>query len=207
VETGYRLALRDADGIQAEALIQIEKTAAQKPEAALATIEKQFGKLGETEFALTRLRVEAHPVPFIPVSMLNELRRLAVEALRAARTAARPVERGVILPNAVPYPVKELTFQGNVLNQKALVFYRRHGVTRIEPAAESGLDLRGRKVMTTRYCLKYQLGDCPKMAQQVAILESPVSRYAEPLSLVDESGQRLRLYFDCKACAMEVIYE
>jgi len=39
-----------------------------------------------------------------------------------------------------------------VLNHKARAFYRRHQVRDIEPAAESGLAMQGRVVMTTRYC-------------------------------------------------------
>ncbi len=121
-----------------------------------------------------------------------------MEALRAARAAARPVERSEILPNGVPYPVRELTYLGNVLNRRAAAFYRRHGVTKIEPAAEAGLDLHGRTVMTTKYCVKYQLGHCPREGQP------PLQN--EPLTLVAENGQRLRLKFECKACVMEVIY-
>jgi len=198
-ETGYRLALRDDNGIQAEALIQIQKIDAQKPDAALATIEKQVGKMGESEFVLKNLRVDAPTVPFIPVSVLNELRRAALDALRAERLRLRPVERVEILPNAVPYPEKELTYRGNVLNKRAMAFYKRHGVTRMELAAENGLDMSGRVVMTTKYCIKYQLGNCP--------LESQPPLKTEPLILVDESGLRVRLKFDCKACVMEVIYE
>jgi putative protease len=52
--------------------------------------------------------------------------------------------------------------------------------------------------MTTKYCLKYQLGHCPREGQP------PLTN--EPLTLVAENGQRLRLKFDCKACQMEVIY-
>ncbi len=199
-ESGYSLSLRDDNGIQAEAEIQIQKIEAQKPDVARATIEKQVGKLGETEFALLLLRLDAVVMPFLPVSVLNELRRLAVEALRAARLTARPVVRCETMPNAAPYPEKELSYLGNVLNQRAMAFYRRHGVTRIEPAAESGLDMHGRKVMTTRYCVKYQLGDCPRVARNV------IPRYEEPLFLLDESGQHLRLKFNCKECVMEVIY-
>jgi hypothetical protein len=91
-----------------------------------------------------------------------------------------------------------LTYLGNVLNQKAEEFYRRHGVTRIEPAPESGLDMHGRKVMTTKYCVKYQLGHCPREGQP------PLPN--EPLFLIGEDGRRLRLKFDCKECVMEVFY-
>jgi putative protease len=98
--------------------------------------------------------------------------------------------------NDSPYPEKDLSYLGNVLNRHAESFYRRHGVTHIEPAAESGMNLRGRKVMTTRYCLKHQLGSCPKTGK-----ETP---YQEPLFLVDEEGHRLELRFDCEGCRMEI---
>ena len=90
------------------------------------------------------------------------------------------------------------TFQGNVLNHKAEAFYRRHGVVKIEPAAESGLDMRGRKVMTTKHCIKHQLGWCPK--------EKPDLHLAEPLALVDEQDNVFQLRFRCKECEMEVYF-
>ena len=71
-----------------------------------------------------------------------------------------------MLPNASPYPETELSYLGNALNEKAMAFYRRHGVMKTEPAAESGLDMHGRKVMTTKYCIKYQLDGCPRKAKK-----------------------------------------
>jgi hypothetical protein len=80
----------------------------------------------------------------------------------------RPKAEGGILPNAFPYPETELSYLGNALNEKAVAFYRRHGVRKIEAAAESGLDMHGRKVMTTKYCLKYQLEACPREGKQTS---------------------------------------
>jgi putative protease len=88
-----------------------------------------------------------------------------------------------------------LTYLGNVLNERAAAFYRRHGVQQIEPAAESGLAMEGRQVMRTRYCLLDQLGLCRR--------ETPGAVH-EPLHLVDEDGRRNRLAFDCSACEMGV---
>jgi putative protease len=87
---------------------------------------------------------------------------------------------------------------GNVLNERAAAFYRRHGVEQIEPAAESGLDMQGRQVMRTRYCLREQLGLC--------LRENPDLRSQEPLYLVDEDGHRYRLRFNCADCEMEILY-
>ena len=90
-----------------------------------------------------------------------------------------------------------MDYRGNVLNQKAEQFYRRHGVKDIEPAAESGLDLHGRVVMTTKLCLRYELGACLK--------EDEKHHLCAPLALLDEEGNRLDLRFDCAKCQMEVI--
>ena len=127
--------------------------------------------------------------PFLPVSALNALRREALDRLRAERERNRPKPEGGIAANDAPYPERELAWTANVLNRRAEEFYRRHGVLSMEPAAETGLDLRGRRVMTTRYCIREQLGMCGARG---------------PLTLVDEEGRRLELRFDCRACRMEV---
>jgi putative protease len=106
---------------------------------------------------------------------------------------------GGIAKNNVPFPEAQLTYLGNVLNRQAEAFYRRHGVAHIEPAAESGLDLRGRKVMTTRYCVKHQLGWCPR--------ENEAPSLREPLFLVDEDGRRYQLRFKCADCEMDIVFE
>jgi putative protease len=96
-----------------------------------------------------------------------------------------------------------LDFRANVLNAKAQAFYRRHGVTSIEPAAERGLDLRGRVVMTTRYCLKYERGLCPRQRHGGDVAAPP-----EPWHLVDDEGRRLELRFRCdlRNCVMEIVF-
>jgi 23S rRNA 5-hydroxycytidine C2501 synthase len=199
IPEGYRLTVSDEDGVRASGDLVCAKVPAHKPEAARALIEKQLGKLGDTEFDCSSVEFTANPVPFLVVSVLNDLRRNAVERLRHARGAARPVMNGRIVSNDVPYPERELNYLGNVLNSRAAEFYQRHGVTRIEPAAESGLDMRGRNVMTTTYCIKYELDACPRLKDTCA--------FAEPLYLLDDSGRRLKLEFDCVECRMHVICE
>ena len=180
----------DEDGNRAEAPLG-PAPAAEKPEAALATLRRQLAKTGDTEFACTAVEIKLDPVPFVPVSALNALRREVLARLSALRETNRPRQEGRIVPNETPYPTRDLSYLGNVLNAKAEAFYRRHGVDRIEPAAESGLDLTARRLMTTRYCIREQLGLCG-------------AHIAEPLSLIDDEGRRLELRFDCAHCAMEV---
>lgn len=201
---GLTLTVRDESGVRAEAAIAGPFEAARNADQALANITRQIEKTGGTDFACAGVELDlaaGSEMPFVPVGALNALRREALEALAQAREAARPRPRGGALVNDLPYPARELSFEGNVLNSKAEAFYRRHGVQQIEPAAESGrTNLRSRRVMTTRYCLKHQLGLCPKDGAGAAS-----ARPAEPLTLVDnEDGHRLRLRFDCARCQMEI---
>ena len=112
--------------------------------------------------------------------------------LALVRAQNRPQFKSLLQKNDVPYPAKQLFYTGNVLNRQAAAFYRRHGVTDIAPAAESGLDMHGKRVMRTRYCIKHQLGYCPRLDGAPPL--------QEPLYLVDENGHRYRLRFDCAAC-------
>ncbi|HSQ38628.1 MAG TPA: U32 family peptidase, partial [Anaerolineales bacterium] len=195
---GFILTVVDEDGNHASATLATEKVRAEKPELALTTVEKQLRKTGGTVFDCKGVTIAWATEYFLPVAVLNDLRRAALDNLIAVRLQNRPRLTGEIRKNDVPYPEKQLTYLGNVLNRQAEAFYRRHGVTDIEPAAESGLDMRGRRVMRTRYCLLHQLGYCRR--------EKGVSPLAEPLSLVDEDGHKYPLRFDCTKCEMEVFY-
>lgn len=196
---GLALFIQDEDGHEAMVTVEMEKTPAEKPEQALATIERQLLKLGGTDFNGDFVRIDLDAPYFIPMATLNALRRDALEALARQRLENFPRQRGGAIQNNTPYPVTALTYLGNVLNQKARAFYQRHGVTEIQPAAESGLDMRGRKVMTTRHCVKHQLGACLK--------EKGSNRLQEPLALVDEQGNRYPLRFNCTRCEMEVYFQ
>lgn len=196
VEGGCVLEAVDEDGNRAEVRLPITLQPADQPELALANLDKQLKKSGQTEFRVTNVHVHFSQPYFIQASRINALRRDVLERLREVREINRPLARRVMEPNDAPFPEQELSFEGNVLNKKAEAFYRRHGAERIEPAAESGLNLRGRKVMTTRYCLKEETDLCPK--------KNKPAHVEEPLSLVDEEGNRLELRFDCRKCQMEV---
>jgi putative protease len=187
------LEAEDEDGNSATVILKGSPEAATKPSAALATIRRQLEKTGDTEFVCAGVDVDVPVVPFVPVSEINALRRDVLARLRAERAENRPLPRPWIAGSPIEYPEKELSYTGNVLNRYAAAFYKRHGVMQIEPAAESGLDMHGRRVMTTRYCLKYELGLC--------------GRETGHLSLVDNEGHRLSLRFDCGRCEMHVYLE
>lgn len=196
VADGVALVAADEDGVEVERRLPCRAEPARSADSALATTRRQLMKTGQSVYACSEVSVELSPIPFLPVSLLNALRRDALDALTCERARHRPQTVGSTLKNDVAYPEKRLTCLGNVLNRKAEAFYRRHGVTEIEPAAESGLDLTGRTVATTRYCIKEQLDRCPTGGASESI--------EEPLVLVDDEGNRLRLDFDCGRCEMRI---
>ena len=140
---------------------------------------------------------------FVPGSIINKLRRDAVEKLAAARLAAhvRPQRKAAVEPPA-PYPEETLTFLANVYNSAAQAFYAKHGVKLIEAAYEAHRETGEVSLMITRHCLRYSMSLCPKQAKGVTGVQGQVR--AEPMMLVNGS-EKLRLEFDCKACEMHVI--
>jgi collagenase-like PrtC family protease len=192
---GLVLSGTDEDGNRARVDIVGENQPAQQKEAARQTIVTQLAKLGNTIFECSDPVLRMQDVYFLPVSRLNAAKRQFVERLLEARQANWPRRTGGIQRNAVPYPDKHLTCTGNVLNAKARAFYRRHGVETVAPAAESGLDLSGQVVMTTKYCLRRELGLCPGRRRGFS---------AEPMILVDEDGRRFEVRFRCGSCGMEI---
>jgi putative protease len=194
---GFTIAGRDEDGNEAVVEIDAEKQPAVKKEEARQTIINQLTRLGNTIFDCRDVQIETQNVYFLPVSRLNEARRELVERMLTVREKNRPRLTGGVLKNDVEYLQKELTYFGNVLNQKAEAFYRRHGVTTIEPAAETGMDMAGKQVMTTKYCLREELGLCERKDE---------NSKAQPLILKDEDGREYEVGFRCGQCGMEIYY-
>jgi putative protease len=222
---GFALFAQDEDGCEAMFVMPGERILAEKPEQALSTIEKQLRKLGGTPFECDFVRIDLPEAYFLPLSTLNALRRGALEALERQRAEETPRPTGGALGSgalgsgaldsgalgngaslrgapspSVPFPQASLGFEGNVLNRRAREFYQRHGVTHFEPAAESGLDLRGRRVMTTKHCIMHQLDLCRKYNPNARAIPAPEA----PLSLVDAQGVVYPLRFRCRECEMDV---
>lgn len=135
---------------------------------------------------------------FIPSSLLTAARRSAIEAVEAAHKNVRNAEVRRTENRDARYPSDSLVFSDNVANRLAERFYREHGVLNIEPAAELRSDFApGTRLMTTRYCLRRELGCCIRDGRGEALVE--------PLTLRHDGMPALRLHFDCRNCEMHVI--
>ena len=162
-----------------------------------------LGRLGDTIYAMRGCTDNLGQV-FVPAKTLTALRRQALDALDHAAAATRPVEyRRPEKADAV-FDSDRLTFHNNVSNRLADQFYREHGVTDIKPALETqpADDTADAEVhvMTTRYCLRRELGACLKTADAGRLPRTLVLRPAKGAPDI----RPMRLTFDCANCRMLV---
>ena len=196
-----RLRLEDAAGFHGEAQAPGDFAPPRDAEATAKTIQEALGRLGNTPFELAGMQVAESR--FVPVSALNALRRDAAAALEAKRRAPRTREgRRARAPKLNPLPVRGLDFTWNIANRGARAFYERAGAEVLEPAAELQASLDGRVVMTTRHCVKYEMGWCHVHANP-----EPWVRVPEPQGPVflENGPTRLECRFDCARCRMELV--
>jgi hypothetical protein len=186
----------DEDGIESETAISVEKTEARQVGTVAALAEKQLRKLGGTVFSFEDVRVELNPRLFYPAAVFNELRRKGIANHIETRLGEYQVERVGLQLNDFPWPEAEVSYLDNIGNSKAEAFYRRHGVTRVDRKSLRASDVDDCALMTTKYCVKAQLGICPKMHKKA-------DKFVEPFTLVDNSGE-YELGFNCKKCEMTV---
>lgn len=158
-----------------------------------------LAKLGDTPYRLRSLS-DRLGSEFVAASTLTTLRRRFIDALDASRRCrfVRPLRAAE--NRAAQWPEgSELTFHSNVANSLAEAVYRAHGVSgAIEPALEIAKDLRpdGQRVMTTRYCLRRELGAC--------LLTDSAKSLPADLILRSGSLPPLKLTFDCTNCRMHI---
>jgi 23S rRNA 5-hydroxycytidine C2501 synthase len=197
-ENGFVLHVTDEDGHTASALLDAPKEAAKNAEGVLENIQKNLAKTGSTPFIADAVDVAFSQPWFLPNSKVNEVRRQALEQLAEVRIREYHREERPLVKTDHPYPVKQLDFTYNVSNKMARAFYQRHGVTDIEKAFELQWDPGKSRVMVTKYCVKYELGKCPRFQR-----ETMGEKLAEPLTL--KHGEvEYKLKFNCKPCEMEI---
>ena len=197
-ETGFLLHVVDEDGHACANALETPKEPAKNADGLLENIQRNLAKTGNTPFIADEVAVEFSQNWFLPNSKVNEIRRQTLEQLAELRIREYRREEHVLVKTEHPYPVKALDFTYNVSNKLARSFYQHHGVTDIEKAFELQWDPGKSRVMVTKYCVKYELGKCPRYQR-----ETMGTRLAEPLTL--KHGEiEYKLKFNCKPCEMEI---
>lgn len=136
---------------------------------------------------------------FIPASLLTNLRRQALESLDKAQRATFKYDYRKATTERASLPMGDkLSYHDNVSNRLARDFYKELGAKSIAPAIELSIPSTDIVVMTTRYCLRRELGYC---------LKTPNGRAWQPPLHIETGNISFRLDFDCSHCRMKVIKE
>ncbi len=195
---GKQLCLRASDERGSAAVHAI--TLDSEPETAKQPqVERQrqvLSKLGDTIYTMRECNIKGDF--FIPASVLTSLRRETIALLDKTHNIAYQRELRRQEDKTAQFPHKALSTADNVANHIARDFYLEHGVTSIEPAIECERKSVAHKhpVMTTRYCLRRELGACLK--------EKGRRQLPSPLLLRTGGRTLLQVNCDCSRCEMTI---
>ncbi|EIA09530.1 peptidase U32 family protein [Flavobacterium frigoris] len=197
-ETGFELIATDEDGYVSTVKLEHAKEQTKNNLSIEENIKTQLAKTGFTPYTADEINVMFSQNWFLPISKVNEMRRTVYEQLSEIRLANYHREEHQMVKTTHPYPETKLDFMYNVSNKMARKFYERHGVTEIEQAFELQWEPGKSRVMTTKYCIKYELERCPKYHR-----ENMDQKLKEPLVL-KQGELEYKLKFNCKPCEMEI---
>jgi len=197
-DNGFELWLKDETGLVVSLNWENEKTFARDTIKSGQTITEQLSKAGGTPYFVEEVATNGCEKYFFQASVLNAMRRDLLDRITEVRMK-KPANHFINEPNNFPYPTKDVGFEANISNRMARQFFKRHGVDNPEMAFEKQADHHGKTVMTTKHCLKFQLGFCLRFGGKKS------EDFTEPFSLNDGKNE-LQLGFDCVQCVMKVIY-
>lgn len=194
-EAGFELKAQVQDGRICSMHFHAEHQIARTDQT--AGIKEVIGKLGDTIYCAKDIEICFTQPWFIPRSLLADWRRSLIEKLSNNSEPTRdetrkPQQRKVLGSSA--------NFDFNISNRLSLEFVAGSCETRNINALEvTGRLGEEQPLMTCRFCLRYQMGWCPRKHH----VKSP---YEEPYYLCSKDGRRFRLEFDCKKCEMKVLH-
>jgi putative protease len=197
-ENGFELTATDEDGNVSSVTLVHPKETTKNNESIEENFKINLAKTGFTPYVADEISVVFSQNWFLPISKINEMRRAVFEQLSEIRLKNYHREEHQLVKTSHPYPETKLDFMYNVANKLARKFYERHGVTEIEKAFELQWDPGKSRVMTTKYCIKYELEKCPKYHK-----DTMETKLKEPLVL-KQGELEYKLKFNCKPCEMEI---
>jgi|WetSurMetagenome_2_1015567.scaffolds.fasta_scaffold00375_25 23S rRNA 5-hydroxycytidine C2501 synthase len=188
-ETGVELALN----------IDADLTPANDPGKSLASIKNQISKSGGTPFKIKSIDTGGCEKYFFTSSFLNNVRRTILNELKA-KLETTATESACFNKSVPDLTSTKAGFESNISNELSKRFFQKSGAEITEPALEVSGETMGKRVMTTKHCLRYSYGLCPGSSDASVNSESRV------MYLYDRDI-RLKLEFNCSDCLMNVIFE
>ena len=165
---------------------------------ALENPKKDFYELNhDCEFVIESVNCKNK----IYIDDINKFKETIFSSLRKERELNRPILKGHIQKNTIPFIEKNINYLRNANNEYSQKFLKRHCVEKIEPGIETMTKLDGKRILTSKYCLRYELDMCSKYNRQECI--PPLPWEIKQL----ESGINYNIEFDCKNCEMNFYYK
>lgn len=179
------------DGRQVSLQEKVHADAARKPSQMLDSVRSQLSKRS-LHYSFDPVSVKSEgDVPFLTVSYINGLRRTLAEMLESIPVKALPL-RTKEADSSIQAP-SSLSYKANIANNADRDIYTSRGTSKLEDAYE--LTHRpGVELMRSKYCIRHELGLCPKQKKGLK---------PDPLYL-ENAGRRLSLKFHCAQCEMTV---
>lgn len=210
---GYALQATCSGDFTVTHLLTNEGETASNPQLAEKNMAAQLSKTTDI-FSFTFNGCQNATPPFYPISVLNQIRRTIAtnlseeiqkrEQQERENSSRKPFEvapfeggSGSALPARSLCIGKQLTYLANCSNNLSKELYRSLGASTVSDAYELEHPAQA-ELMRTKYCIKYELGLCPKEEKK------PGEKYVEPFFLVN-GNNKLQLKFDCKNCEMLII--
>ena len=165
-------------------------------ERMLEMVKGQIGKnTGIYSFNVTEI-LYSEALPFMSASFLNSIRRDIAEMLDGMPCGKKDlllrdlenVDKG---ENTLPQ--KKTSYKNNISNKLSEKVHLSCGAESVETAYELR-HAADAELMRTKYCIRYELGMCPKHHG---------NKNTGALYLLN-NGQRFALHFDCRNCEMTV---
>lgn len=150
-------------------------------------LHSQLGKNSEHfNFSVKECQLEQYPL--LSAAFINGIRRELASGLAELPCLARPMKKRSLKPSAKPF-TGGADYRLNIANATAAEFAGINGETAYELSHDKNAEL-----MRSRYCIRRELGICPKINKSCT---------AEPLYLLN-NGRRLKAIFDCSRCEMVI---
>lgn len=192
---GLKINAKDEDGVSVSYEADITKVPAQNVFQTVSLFKKQFMKSGSTIFEISSVQISSASVYFLPVKIINGLRRKILELLENERIKNHKIVKRDFHPFAFDNHKNKLNYKFNVANNFSKQFYKKHGAVEIEDGFELRQDHSGKTLMTCKYCILDELGMC---------LKSTKETFEGPLYLVF-NNKKYKLLFNCTECKTEIV--
>lgn len=195
-EKGFVLNASTTDSIyNSKSEIIIEKNIAKSPESAIENIRKQLNKDGGTSFVIREININTKLPYFLPISLLNSLRRDVLNKLDIEIGSKYLKSIKKLNDLSADYYLENLDYSANISNSYAEKFFSKHNVKEIDKAFELNQDKSGKTLMTTEMCIRLNLGKCPKY-NNYKLDDYPKN--------IEFNNNKFEIIYRCDECKMEI---